>query len=480
MSTCRGVVASLLAVSTARMLERPARADFPAVAPYLGIEGGANWPLREWDLGDKMNPSADDREAILGLRLGLQLFSRGAVEIEFAGLPEVSRAAGDTGSVAAYDLQLLYHFIDGDWSPVVQAGAGVYHSVSASAGKEKDPRGHLGLGVRRLLGGTVALRLDVRDAFTDGNDQMGAHNVELLAGIDLFEWGTHWPPADRDGDGISDDHDACPDITGMASARGCFDGDGDGIAQDKDACADDVGPASTMGCPDTDADRIADRDDACPKVAGPAQTQGCPDGDGDGIADRDDACPEVAGLARTRGCPDGDGDGIADPDDRCPQQPGPAKLAGCPDRDGDGIADVEDRCPDVPGIVEQQGCLPAAVENRFTGAIRGIWFMSDSARIDRDSFALLNEAVKVLQEFPGVRLRIEGHADESGNPEGNIRLSQARANSVRGYLISKGVDAGRLEAVGYGDTRPVAKNTTSKGRAANRRIEFTSIGAEEK
>jgi len=433
-----------------------AGADFPNLAPYLGIHGGASVRLREWDLGDKRNTPSDDAEAILGLRLGLELVWRFAAEIEVGGLPEVTRDDGDKvtvttkGTVTAYDFQLLYRLMAGRWSPVVEAGGGAYHSISQSAGREMDPRGHVGVGLRALASDWLAVRVDVRDVFADGPDQAGAHNVEVTAGFDFFRFEHKWPPRDRDSDGIPDVRDACPDVTGMSSAGGCFDGDGDGIVHDKDACPDEVGPAGTGGCPDAD---------------------------GDGTADRDDACPEAAGAASLKGCADGDGDGVSDADDRCPQHAGVAALAGCPDRDGDRVPDAEDRCPEMPGKAEQQGCLLEAAEKLLTGTIAGIRFAGGSATMHKDSQVLLDETARVLQEYRGVRLRIEGHADDGAGKKDNMRLSQARAEAVRDYLIGKGVDGGRLVAIGHGDTRPLPDKPKGGG-PADRRIEFTPLGVE--
>jgi outer membrane protein OmpA-like peptidoglycan-associated protein len=74
-----------------------------------------------------------------------------------------------------------------------------------------------------------------------------------------------------------------------------------------------------------------------------------------------------------------------------------------------------------------------------------------------------------------MRLRIEGHADSTGPHEKNMELSQKRAEAVRNYLISSGIQPSRLEVAGYGDTRPIANNATEEGRRMNRRIEFVIL-----
>jgi len=88
------------------------------------------------------------------------------------------------------------------------------------------------------------------------------------------------------------------------------------------------------------------------------------------------------------------------------------------------------------------------------------------------SFPTLNRAADVLARFAGVRMEIQGHASADGDDDYNLQLSQKRAESVRRYLISRGVDPDRLIAVGYGETRPLSTNRTQDGRSQNRRVEF--------
>jgi len=168
---------------------------------------------------------------------------------------------------------------------------------------------------------------------------------------------------DRDGDGVLDEDDACPDEAGMGTAAGCPDADGDGVADADDACADEVGTAEGGGCPlaaegDRDGDGLLDESDACPDGPGLQVADGCPDADGDGVADADDACPSEAGVREQDGCPvasDLDGDGVSDEDDDCPAEAGLESQGGCPDTDGDGVRDPDDLRPDEPGDPESHG-----------------------------------------------------------------------------------------------------------------------------
>lgn len=214
------------------------------------------------------------------------------------------------------------------------------------------------------------------------------------------------------------------------------------------------------------------------------------DTDGDGLPDTQDNCPKVAedmdGFGDNDGCPetDNDRDGIADADDRCPTQAetrnGVEDEDGCPetDSDADGYIGEADQCPDAPetpnDFEDDDGCpdeVPDEVA-QFTGVVEGVSFQTGSANLLRGSFSVLDRAVRVLEDHPSLRLEIRGHTDSSGNPRRNLRLSEDRADTVRRYLISRGIERSRLESVGVGDEEPIADNSTRSGRARNRRTEF--------
>lgn len=239
-----------------------------------------------------------------------------------------------------------------------------------------------------------------------------------------------WCMIDRDGDGVPDQSDRCPDA-----------------AEDPDGFRDDD------GCPD-------------------------PDNDGDGIPDAGDRCPDQVGPAGNQGCPilDADGDGLNDDVDRCPNEEGPRDNKGCPwpDSDGDGLKDPDDRCPHEAGPVDNGGCAYKLVEVTETQIVlrQTVFFQTGKATIKRESFPLLDEVAVALLDHPTFRVRVEGHTDSVGNDQRNMKLSQARADSVRRYLMGRGVAPERLVAVGFGEENPLDDNATEAGRAINRRVEF--------
>ncbi|MCL2178077.1 MAG: OmpA family protein [Proteobacteria bacterium] len=206
-----------------------------------------------------------------------------------------------------------------------------------------------------------------------------------------------------------------------------------------------------------------------------------PDRDGDGIPDSEDGCPDEPGPKENNGCPypDRDGDGIVDHLDACPDIPGPIEYDGCPDTDGDEIPDHLDKCPLEPGIPELDGCPPPPEEDEVSLEsdrirIRGtILFDTAKDTIKPESFNLLDNVVELLNRYPEVGpISVEGHTDNVGSRPYNLDLSNRRAKSVVDYLISHGIEPGRLQSIGYGFDRPVAPNDSALGRAKNRRTEF--------
>jgi OmpA-OmpF porin, OOP family len=281
---------------------------------------------------------------------------------------------------------------------------------------------------------------------------------------------------DRDGDGIKDDLDRCPDQPED------FDG-----WQDEDGCPD----------PDNDGDGIADVDDRCPDIPGPADNGGCPvgianDRDGDGIPDDLDKCPDEPedkdGFQDEDGCPDldNDHDGILDIDDLCPNEPedkdGFEDADGCPDLDNDhdGIPDKDDKCPNQPetynGVEDADGCPDHGVVTTTDGGfvpLRPINFEYDRAVIKSDSYYILDAVVAAMNGNSDYELiEVQGHTDERGDDAYNMDLSERRAAAVMQYLISHGVDPRRLTSRGYGETQPVDKRHNEAAWAVNRRVSF--------
>ncbi|MCC7536105.1 MAG: OmpA family protein [Deltaproteobacteria bacterium] len=291
---------------------------------------------------------------------------------------------------------------------------------------------------------------------------------------------------DRDGDGLRDDVDECPDDP-----------------EDQDDFED------TDGCPDPDNDRdgILDDDDDCPLVPedrdGDADEDGCPEGnegdrDGDGILDNVDQCPDDPEdrdqFEDENGCPDPDNDqdGILDGDDLCPNDPedrdGFEDENGCPDPDNDQdrILDVNDSCVNDPetynGTEDEDGCPDRGsviVEDDQIIILEKIYFETDSAVIQERSFPIIEAVARTLVGNPQIRLvEIQGHADERATDEYNIRLTRDRAAAVLEAIVQRGVERSRLRSAGYGERCPVDPRHNDEAWERNRRVEFKILQTE--
>ncbi len=312
------------------------------------------------------------------------------------------------------------------------------------------------------------------------------------------------------GAGLLRDEGATPDwrgIIGIVYEPSIGDRDGDGIKDDVDQCPDDPedkdGFEDLDGCPDPDNDRdgILDEDDECPNVPedkdGDRDEDGCPDGDigdrdGDGIPDEEDQCPDdpedIDGFEDKNGCPDNDNDqdGILDVDDLCPDDPedkdGFKDEDGCPDPDNDRdrILDVDDKCPNKPetynGKDDEDGCPDkglTVVTDTGIMILKKVYFDTAKTTLQSRSFPILDAVAATLQGNPDIQLiEIQGHTDERGNDDYNLKLSDGRAHTVKKYLIDKGIDGSRLRAQGYGENDPIDRRKTKAAYEKNRRVEF--------
>ncbi|NNF48791.1 MAG: OmpA family protein [Woeseiaceae bacterium] len=205
------------------------------------------------------------------------------------------------------------------------------------------------------------------------------------------------------------------------------------------------------------------------------------DSDGDGVEDGSDNCPNTRAGAKVDafGCEivaavvpprDSDGDGVIDDNDECPNTPRGAEVddKGCElDDDGDGVVNRLDECPGTPaGVqVDIKGC-----EIKAEIRLEGVNFETNSDRLLPGATAILNDAAATLRKNPSIKVEVAGHTDSDGAAAYNEGLSSRRAQTVRDYLASNGVDASRMTVRGYGESQPIADNATAAGKAQNRRV----------
>jgi OOP family OmpA-OmpF porin len=135
--------------------------------------------------------------------------------------------------------------------------------------------------------------------------------------------------------------------------------------------------------------------------------------------------------------------------------------------------DDKDKCPTVAAPGTADGCpppAPAPAPKKLT--LEGVNFDNDKATLRPDAYGILDKAAATLKEWGNAKVEVAGHTDSRSDDDYNQKLSQRRAETVRTYLIGKGVAADRLTAKGYGESSPVADNESEEGRFKNRRVEL--------
>ncbi len=450
--------------------------------------------VKDFDLAPHQRSSL-----LLGLRVGVFFADVIGVEAELGVIPTVAKgtAPGVSLDYSTTDLTFRAHLVaqlraanpDNKLIPFVLVGGGGFTVVQTnSAGRENDPTQYIaddtdaafyvGIGAKYRLTPRMGLRLDARLLFVPSSENA-------------------IPPEMPDPSikKITEDFEALASFY-MSFGGGARTAEPVDVPEDDDPDKDGIRGAADQ-CPSDPEDKDAFQDD-----------DGCsePDNDGDGLLDASDKCPtdaeDVDGFADDDGCPDpdNDGDGLNDGQDKCPAEPEDKDNFqdedGCPDpdNDGDGVLDAQDKCAADPetknGFQDEDGCpdeIPQKLK-QFTGVIKGINFKTGDATLLASSNKTLDSAVKVLQEFPDLKLEIQGHTDDvplkaktGAKYADNLSLSQGRADSVKAYFQSKGIDESRLTAKGYGDSMPAESPTGLKGakltaaRAKNRRVEFKLV-----
>ncbi|HKQ18577.1 MAG TPA: OmpA family protein [Candidatus Eisenbacteria bacterium] len=450
--------ATLAAAMLLLVLPSFATAAGPSV--WLVPGGGYRWIPNE--LG--VEPDGPQFGGILGFRLAssLALEARG----NFGSHDSVLGAGGL--DILHGEGNLTWFVGGGAIRPYLTAGAGAVR-LSADGNSESRFAWNAGMGFAIRISDKVGLRIDGRDISykvfvpSDGEERF-RHGPEIFGGISLgFGGGV----SDEDRDGVRDKVDQCPGtpVGARIDANGCpIDGDGDGVPDGIDKCDGTQRGATVdaVGCPaDTDSDGVLDGIDKCSATPAGARVDanGCPaDSDNDGVFDGADQCDgtPTGCTVNTNGCPS--------------------------DSDNDGVCDGIDTCPDTPTTarVDQTGC-PIRVSSKETelletGMIRlqDVNFDTGKATIKADSYRALDEVGDILTRWPELRIEIAGHTDSRGSDARNQTLSDARAKSVLEYLLNKFPELRpeRFTSRGYGETSPIASNTTTLGMAKNRRVEF--------
>ncbi len=366
-----------------------------------------------------------------GIVLGYNITERIGIEGAFNYVDTDVKSATLNNSVDAYVYRLegLYHFMaDKDVLPYIAVGAGAITIDVDGVGDETDFLANYGAGIKFFLTESLAVRAGVRHiiSFDDTNNNLLYKlGLSYLIGGKSKKAAPEPMPMDSDGDGIADDMDTCADTPAgiKVDGSGCpFDSDGDGVTDDMDKCAD-----TSKGI-----------------------------------------------SVDSRGCPaDSDGDGVPDDQDKCSGTPAgvPVDAAGCPmDSDKDGIYDYQDNCPETAaGIkVDTAGC-PLPIKEKVSIELN-VSFATKSAVVKNKFHDDIKKVSNFLKTYPDTIAVIEGHTDNVGDDENNLKLSQQRAENVMRHFVDYGIHPSRLRAEGYGESRPVADNSTEEGKQKNRRV----------
>jgi outer membrane protein OmpA-like peptidoglycan-associated protein len=411
----------------------------------------------------------DQARAGPGARIGFFLSDRLAVEADGSWVPTKGRNGADVKYMPLH-ARLVFNFPAGE-SVGLLLGAGYSHTRIRDELRVTNHGASANAGIRLGSGDIASIRIDTYVDYIPSPD-FGEENWNwgIQPGLSFMLGGRSAGPRDRDADGVPDDVDECKKTPAgdRVDAKGCTvkDADGDGVFDDADACA---------GTPA--GDKVDEKGCSLPK-----------DADGDGVVDAADGCADTpkGDKVDEKGCSlpkDADGDGVTDDVDTCADTPAGEQVdaKGCGpgqrDGDGDGVNDAADRCPSTPaGVdVDAEGCQVLFQPTKKTLILEGVTFETGKSTLTPESEAILNGVAESLVANDTIRVQVTGHTDNTGSLAVNRRLSRARADAVRTYLISRGVAESRLTARGFGPDQPVASNKTAEGRAQNRRVELMRL-----
>ena len=455
----------------------------------LGIQGGAQHYDGDYDRADISGAFAGVARFMVHPFLGIQVIS-GYSELK----DDVHFKRFFTDQISTKVNVNFLFYPTARVAPYVYAGGEAFSYRAYQANQETILRradgseysgitgaASVGAGVEAFLTPNWSFQFsgDYNYAFTDAldgvearHDEDGWYNARVTLLYNFFG------DSDVDLDGIFDKEDLDP------KQKEDFDG-----YRDWDGMPD----------PDNDEDGILDAVDKAPNEAedkdGFEDFDGVPDydNDRDGVPDSLDLAPDtpedIDGFEDRDGKPDPDNDqdGIPDVSDGAPNQAedfdGYMDGDGIPDwdNDNDTIPDSTDGAPLRPenfnGYQDDDG-IPDKDPWLIPGAkmiLEGVTFQSGSATLNSTSYQMLNTIAERLRQDPQAHLDIQGYTDDRGAAQTNLQLSLKRANSVRSFLISKGIAPNRLMATGFGESNPIAPNDTAEGRRANRRIEIVRI-----
>jgi outer membrane protein OmpA-like peptidoglycan-associated protein len=464
----------------------------------IGLQGGGNMWINDFDTrnvtggGDAFLRYSFSRAFSLGLMGGFDVIESKNGNIKPADNALQHSFIQDHGFSG--DLVAWFHLNAGKpVAPYIYLGAGGFfykRIVDADKPWPEDKNYTslhipLGVGMEVALSKAVALSFDLGARFMAKNTDNYTNGVENFMGTDWYPTGRigfnfyfgNSDDDDNDGDGLTNGYEKK-----IGTDPNKADSDGDGLSDFEEATRLHTDPLKA----DTDQDGVTDGDEVIKYHTDPLKA----DSDGDGLPDGDEVLKYHTDPLKA----DTDGDGISDGDEVVKFHCDPLKA----DTDGDGVKDGEEVLTyhtdplkaDTDGGSVNDGQELANKTNPLDPAddvpkpktqtievgkaivLEGIVFKSGKATIEPESETTLMMALSTLKDNSNIAVEIRGYTDNAGKPAANTKLSLRRAESVRSWLVAKGIDAQRLSVKGYGPKNPIADNATPEGRAKNRRIEF--------
>ena len=291
------------------------------------------------------------------------------------------------------------------------------------------------------------LGTDMHNADTDGDG--------LTDGEEFLQFSSNPLIADSDGDGLNDFVEVKTHKTDPNKA----DTDDDGLNDKDEALTYQTDPLKA----DTDDDGLSDKDELMTYKSDPLRR----DMDNDGLSDGDEVLTYKTDFAKA----DTDGDGLNDGDEVRKHKTNPLMA----DSDNGSVNDGAEVARGTNPLNADDDALLKVSKVGSKIVLEGVVFATGSAKITDASKDVLEKAFKTLQAYPDMIVEVRGYTDNTGSLRGNMRLSEARAKSVKSYLDNLGISANRITAKGFGPQDPIASNTTREGRRKNRRIEFVRV-----
>ncbi len=257
--------------------------------------------------------------------------------------------------------------------------------------------------------------------------------------------------ADTDGDGLKDGEETNKYKTSPILA----DTDGDGLNDGAEVNLYKTNPTKA----DSDQDGLNDNEENVKYKSDPNKA----DTDGDGLNDGDEVSKYKTDLLKI----DTDSDGLYDGEEILKYKTDPLKK----DTDGGTIDDLTELTRGTNPLDPEDDVVKIGVPI----VLEGVNFESGKAEITPESSRILRTALKTLTTYSDIQVEISGHTDNAGSKKSNTKLSQRRADSVRDWLIERGIDPSRIVAKGYGPDVPLVPNDSPENKRKNRRIEFKRI-----